>query len=278
VTNELHRGEAFALADAFFAECQVVARFIDENVRLRADERVGSVAHGVVFRVQMLRAIAWLRSLGKLNHPGDFQAVMAAARALFEGAVDVTLMHFDPKNFSPEKMDAWEDSAKLKHAQCIERYLVDTEREPSDDERTVLAYAGREKLRIEKSRMQWWPSHGGKHPPRWTGHDLAADAKAADKLLDKRFEEFYRLRYPEICWSVHGSGAAGIADVLPEHFPFIGGRGYREAANFARIVAEVVSRHMGFWVEDTFSELSAQLKGTAGAVYFSSRARAGRGV
>jgi hypothetical protein len=25
----------------------------------------------------MLRAIAWLRSLGKLNHPGDFQAVTA---------------------------------------------------------------------------------------------------------------------------------------------------------------------------------------------------------
>lgn len=91
MTAQPLQGEAFALADAFFAECQVVARFIDEKVRLQVDQRVGAVPHGVVFQGQMLRAIAWLRSLGKLNHPGDFQAVTAAARALFEGAVDLTL-------------------------------------------------------------------------------------------------------------------------------------------------------------------------------------------
>ncbi len=116
MTAQHHEGEGFALADAFYAECQVVARFIDEKVRVPVDQRVGSVAHGVVFQGQMLRTIAWLRSLGKLNHPGDFQAVTASARALFEGAVDVTLMHFDPANFSPQKMDAWESSAKFKHA------------------------------------------------------------------------------------------------------------------------------------------------------------------
>jgi len=44
------------------------------------------------------------------------------------------------------------------------------------------------------------------------------------------FEEFCRLRYPQICWTVHGSGLAGIANVSPEAFPFIGGRAYREAA------------------------------------------------
>lgn len=59
-------------------------------------------------------------SLGKLNHPGDFQAVTAAARALFEGAVDVTLMHFDAAVNGPEKMDAWEDFAEVvaRHLGC----------------------------------------------------------------------------------------------------------------------------------------------------------------
>ncbi len=275
MTAQHHEGEGFALADAFYAECQVVARFIDEKVRVPVDQRVGSVAHGVVFQGQMLRTIAWLRSLGKLNHPGDFQAVTASARALFEGAVDVTLMHFDPANFSPQKMDAWESSAKFKHAQTVAGYLAEVGRDASDDERTILAYATKEKPRIENLRTQWWPNHDGKHPPRWTGGDLAADAKAADKLQAEGFEEFYRLRYPQICWNVHGSGLAGIANVAPEDFPFIGGRAYREAAKFSRVIAEVVSQHMGCWDEGAFSNLTEQLKVAAGAVYLTARARPG---
>ncbi len=268
------KGEAFALADAFYAACQVVAQFIDDKVRRPMDERVGSVAHGIVFQVQMLRAIAWLRSLGKLNHPGDFQAVTAAARSLFEGAVDVTLMHFDEASFSPEKMDAWEDSAKLKHAQTVAAYFAELGRDPSDEGRTILAYASREKPRIEKLRARWWPNQDGKHPPRWTGRDLAADAKAADRLLAEGFEDFYRLRYPQICWNVHGSGAAGIANISPEHFPFVGGRAYGEAAKFARVVAEVVARRMGCWDEAAFKNLAERLTLAKGAVYFANRGNA----
>ena len=81
----LQDGEAFALAHAFYAECQVVAQFIDDKVRVAVDQHAATVAHGASFQGQTLRAIAWLRSLGKLNHPGDFQAVAASARALFEG-------------------------------------------------------------------------------------------------------------------------------------------------------------------------------------------------
>ena len=268
-----NRREAFALADAFYAECQVVARFIDEKVRRPVDERVASVAHGVIFQGQMLRAIAWLRSLAKLNHPGDFQAVTAAARALFEGAVDVTLMHFDAANFSPEKMDAWEDSAKLKHAQTVATYLADVGREPSDEERTILAYATREKARIEKLRAKWWPSYDGKHPPRWTGCDLAADARSADRLLAEGFEDFYRLRYPQICWNVHGSGMAGIANIAAEHFPFVGGRAYREAGTFATVIATVVSMHMNCWDEAAFRELADQVKLASGMVYMTNQAK-----
>ena len=240
------RGEAFALADAFFAECQVVARFIDEKVRLRVDERVGAVPGGIVFQVQMLRAIAWLRSLAKLNHPGDFQAVTAAARALFEGAVDVTLLHYDPATFPPERMDAWQDSAKLKHAETVARYLAETGRDASGEHREVLAYAKREKARIEALRSRWWPNYNGKHPSRWTGLDLAADAKAADALLDEGFQGFYRLRYPQLCWNVHGSGAAGIANIAPEHFPFIGGMAAPDARGRRRLLqlsSEAVAAH-----------------------------------
>ena len=268
------KGEAFALADAFFAECQVVARFIDENVRAPVDASTGTKAHGIVFQGQLLRAIAWLRSILKLNHPGDFQAITAGARALFEGAVDVTLLHFDPATHNPDMMNAWEDSAKLKHAETVARYLAETGRAGEEGEKAILTYATREKARIENLRVRWWPNYKSKHPDRWTGRDLGRDSKIADDFQAAGFEEFYRLRYPQICWTVHGSGVGGIANVSPEDFPFIGGRAYREGARFAKVIAEVVCLHFGCWNKDAFAVLAEAMKAASGIVYVAGSAQA----
>lgn len=184
--EQLHDGEAFALAHAFYVECQVVARFIDEKVRVPVDERAGSVPLGLAFQRQLVRAVGWLRSLDKLNHPGDFQAVTAGARALFEGAVDVTLMHFDPSNFSPEMMNPWDDSAKFKNAETVVRYLAEAGRQPEDSEKPIVAYATREKGRIENLRPQWWPNHIGKHPARVLGLPEPA-RELADRLVAECF-------------------------------------------------------------------------------------------
>ncbi len=132
----------------------------------------------------------------------------------------------------------------------------------------MVEYATREKARIETLRHQWWPTENGRHPRnRWTGRDLGQDAKEADRFLQKGFEEFYRLRYQQICWTVHGSGAAGIANIAPEHFPFVGGRAYGEAARFATVVAGVVARHLGCWDEAAFRRLAEQVKEARVAVY-----------
>lgn len=203
----------------------------------------------------------------KLTHPGDFQAVTAGARALFEGAVDVTLMHFDGANNGPEKMDAWEQSAKLKHAETAAEYLTSSGRQPDSAEQMMVSYATRERPRIEKLRATYWPNHKGKHPPRWTGRDLSQDAEAADKHLREGFVDFYRLRYPQLCWNVHGSGLTGVANIRAEVIPYIGGQAAAESANFARVVAEVVAKHMGCWNEEAFKKLPEQV-GLARAVAY----------
>jgi hypothetical protein len=265
--------EALALADACYAQCQIVARFIDEKVRTAVDARAQSIPYGVDYQVQLLRAIAWLRSLIKLNDPGDFQAVATAARSLFEGAVDVTLMHFDPTENSPEKMDAWELSAKLKYAEAVTRYVSTMGQPPEEHEKTIMAFVQREQARVEQLRARWWPRKSGAagHPPRWTGRDLGTDSERAEALHPSGFLEFYRLRYPQICWNTHGSGAAGIAGVAPEVFPMIGGMAYREAARFATVVAEVTTKAMGCWNKDEFSALRAEMKRASTLVYASHR-------
>lgn len=184
--------EGIALSHIGYAEAQVVARFIDEKLRAAVDERAPKVLNGIAFQGQLLRTIAWLRSLAKLDDPGnDFQAITSAARSVFESAVDVTLMHFDGSANGPEKMDAWENSAKLKHTQNATEYLAASGRPPTDAERTMMAYATREKDSVEKLRLRWWPNENGRHPRnRWTGRDLGTDAREADKLLPEGFEEF----------------------------------------------------------------------------------------
>jgi hypothetical protein len=251
--------EVLAVIRALQAECDAVAAFIDKHVRAQVDARVAAVPHGIAFQGQLLRGIAWLRSLMKLTHPGDFQGVTAGARALFEGALDVTLMHFDQATNGPEKMDAWENSAKLKHADTAADYLASAGRQPGTAEQMMATFAVRERARIEKLRMAYWPNHKGKHPPRWTGRDLGQDAVAADRHLSEGFEEFYRLRYPQLCWNVHGSGLTGVANIRAELIPYIGGRAAADAAKFARVVAEVVSKHMGCWDEAAFKRLPEQV-------------------
>jgi hypothetical protein len=269
--------EAIALSHIGYAEAQVVARFIDEKLRAAVDERAPKAPHGIQVQGQLLRTIGWLRSLAKLNDPGgDFQATTSAARSVFESAVDVALMHFDGSANGPEKMDAWEDSAKLKHTQNVAEYLSALGRAPSGAEQTMMAYATREKARIEKLRLRWWPNENGRHPRnRWTARDLGTDAREADKLLPEGFEEFYRLRYPQLCWNVHGSGLAGVANIAPEHFAFIGGQAYGETARFATVVAKVAAQHLGCWNEQDFKGLAQQVKEMTVAVYLAHQAQRG---
>jgi len=267
MATPLAPGEPLALVRALYAEAQAVARFIDENVRALVDARVPGIPYGVVFQGQLLRAIAWLRSIAKLDHPADFQAVTAGARTIFEGAVDVTLMHFDPAANGPERMDAWEESAKLKHAQTAADYIAAVGRQPTEAEQHMLTFIKNKKDGIEKLRRTLWPNRKGKHPPRWTGRDLGRDAEEAEKLLVDGFEEFYRLRYPELCWNVHGSGLSGIANIRTEAIPYIGGRAAAEAARFARVVAEVVAKHMGCWDEERFRKLPQQVNEARAVAY-----------
>jgi hypothetical protein len=162
------------------------------------------------------RVTGWLRSIGKLNHPGDFQAIAAGARSLFEITVDLTLLLHD-SSCPFQKLFDWELSARLEHARRVVRAL-DAKDDQVFRERVAIhrCFIQQVEPLVVERRGSWaWK----KHPPRWTGRSLRDDAMRCDSLVESTFVSHYELRFAELCWSTHGSAFAGIRGIPEEMFP-----------------------------------------------------------
>lgn len=246
---------AFAHGDAFFAECNLVNGFIDTSVRPIVERTLDKTSpEHLTYLGALLRVSAWLRSLAKLNHPGDFQAVVSGSRALFEIAVDLALLQFDSATHSHEMILAWEQSAKLKHAEGVERFYRKAGKQVPSDFQEVSNFVARQGPAIQSQRVRLWPHKNGKHPERWTGHDLRHDASQADKaapygfvsgLNANSFEEFYTKRFAHLCWNTHGSGLAGVRFVPEDDFPAVSALGFAESAQLAFLCADLLLRLFG---------------------------------
>jgi hypothetical protein len=239
----------------------VVADFIDREIRHRVEAGAASSPPTAVAVGLLLRAIGWLRTAAKLNEPGDFQAVAAGARAMFETALDLALLHFDKQRYPVEKMIAWQQSAKLHDALAVARYVANRPAAQKGTE-VIVDFAQRNGAAIEVERAKHWPPKPGKkthHPQRWTGRNLDQDALEADKLADRGFTDFYEHRYRRICWNVHGSGLAGVAGLDKDTFPALTVFAFDSIGHFALVTAEMALRLVGGWdaeAEIAFGECS----------------------
>lgn len=252
------QSEAMAVSGALFAECRVVSDFVKSYVRARVPEPTTlSEADQVIFR-QLLRIDAWLRTLAKLNSPADFQAVSTGCRALLETAVDIVLLSKNKSDFV--KLLAWEQSAKLKHAQAVETFCLKTKTDFSKTNPEMAQFLVDFRQVVDANRQGYGWKKNGKvgHPDRWTAQGLGADCIVADQTQKLfAFEEFYESRYRELCWNVHGSGLIG--PVGSEAFPFVAGQAFRECAQLGQVAGEIVLRSLGRWdqeAEKAFSKLA----------------------
>ena len=248
--TEPKKSEAFALGDAQFAACQRVESFLGTSVRPILERAGPPGPEHDTYNGAIIRVHAWLRSLAKLNHPGDFQPVLAACRAIFEVAVDLTLLNREP-TLTCARLLAWEDSAKLHSAQRLKRFLDSQSKvTPAAGAQSIIAYL-QQQPRVLSLRSQHW-GHD-KHPPRWTGRDLGHDADHADRLKFSGFAEYYNAHYPKICWNVHGSGLAGVRGISEANFPGLTMFGFAASATFALIAAREALALVGRW--DSVSEV-----------------------
>ncbi|HYQ02747.1 MAG TPA: hypothetical protein VER96_28945 [Polyangiaceae bacterium] len=267
--TESKKSEAFALGDAQFAVCQRVEDFLGTSVRpiLQRAEPPGpelDTYHGAIIRVH-----GWLRSVAKLNHPGDFQPVLAASRAIFEVAIDLSLLNRDPTQ-TCAKLLAWEDSAKLHSAERLKSFCdAHPNQGPPAGTQAILAFLAQRPRVLALRSLHW--SHQS-HPPRWTGRNLGQDADSADRLSPSGFAEYYNARYPQICWNVHGSGLAGVRGISEENFPGLTMFGFAESANFALIAAREALALVGKWdpvSQVRFEHLEKELSAIRVAVWTS---------
>lgn len=254
-------------------DCHGAFDFISEHVRPAVTTEVRKPrCQAKPMLGVLLRLLGLLRSALKLNEPGDFQSHSAIARAIFEIAVDACLLYLDADK-TLEMYEAWEMSAKLKAAKTIEEYraaqpLSSVKRSPQAE------FIAKNEATIIQDRKRLWPgsnstkpkqpkgekSTKAKHPNRWTGRDLAADAMKAHKLRPELgFEEFYRSRYAMLNWHIHGSGLAGIKNMPAHEFPTIAGFALKDCADFAFVAIRLIVEALGLFdaaMEEEFEDVA----------------------
>ena len=261
-----------AVAEAFYNESRLVSKFLDERVRTRLSGQSVQELPQATTHALFLRAVIWLKTLGRLNEPEDFQSVVACSRGLFELAIDLTLMVYRPKDRTAARMAAWEESAELQHAEKITKYYRSRSLPVPDLYDAQTDYIKKMSAKVNADRLAYGWLQKGKpgHPQRWTNQTTIQDAQDADKVHPSGFEEFYCTRFAQLCWGTHGSSLALMRHVPRNMVPGLGANAMRECNQFAIACAELALRHASLWDALTDSEFKAfrdeRVKLTAGVL------------
>jgi hypothetical protein len=255
--NTQHPAYGLFLAYGAVVKCtRVIVERAYQLAATEAEKRPGDESD--VFLGSLIRVLFWLKTLSRLDEPSDYQAAGASTRACLEVAIDLVLLRHDSTN-DFAKMVAWEKSAKVHVAKKLVDYLAETGKpvpprlvDKEKHYRTQLA-------NVTALRRRYWPNKKdptkARHPSRWTGRELAEDAKVADvHYSGGDFYEFCNITYPELHWYVHGSALLGQKGVRADMVPFIAAQMFEWTSRFAIVASDLVMQHFGCWNASTVAE------------------------
>ena len=155
--------------------------------------------------------------------------------------VDLALVLSDPSDALAEQMEAWELSAKYKHASLAAEYaaknpamgIMSLSRLKALDE---FVRDPARSAKVSADRAKYWC---GTHPrTTWTGKDLGQNCKAADAVYPSALEDFrgeitfesrYETEYRQLCWSTHGSTGIGVRGLEADTFHVLSAQAYHHA-------------------------------------------------
>lgn len=197
----------------FFSSLTSLNNFDKLEIRNVIRGLLNQTQREMCFTANYYRAFANVESILTLNHVKHVQAIASASRALFEIAVDVSLI--DQISQGPEKMIALIDVEKMRSAQAIIDFKASNPT-AQVDATTFQEFIRLDGARISALRDSLWPNR-----PDVQHWSLLKMQKRVEKL-GQPFNELYAVEYPRLSWYIH-SGLTGFANLPKESFELIAG-------------------------------------------------------
>jgi uncharacterized protein DUF5677 len=149
------------------------------------------------------RTLGNVETMLRMDKAKDFQAIAMLARALFELAVEISLLRKVPDGWG--KMLVYADYQKLRTANKI---IAFKKNNPGADINTTAydIFVARNSARVAGFLESMWP--GDKNTRHWTGLNLEGRAIS----LGSPFDQIYAVDYSRLSWYVH-PGLAGVMNV-----------------------------------------------------------------
>lgn len=150
----------------------------------------------------------------------SFQTLASIERALFESAIDLTLLTRGPAtNF--DKIRAWDRLKLIKYAEStvddVQEFNIDLN-QPINSALKFLVDQVSDTQKTQSEKKALLANWNGKTPKTWTGENsLEKNTKDANSLKNYGFDRAHT-RYKMLCLDTHGSGTAGLGTTNPTFF------------------------------------------------------------
>lgn len=245
----LDKTDSWSAADGMYAGVDFILNYIQQRVTPSLEMLVGRKTGREQYMIGLFHlAHAWMKTLKKLNHPGDIQALMTCARGMVEITVDLTHLYRDRSRNTVRKMLQYDRLQKFKQAKAlVEYYHAQTPvRSVPDQHAEVETWLNKNREKADRKKRQLWP--GNRNIQRWSGNNLLQDIQQADRLLEHAIkeemgvslEEFYETEYRKLHWYVHGSGLSGFWNLPAETFNLACSFAFWWSCNLAMICIQII--------------------------------------
>lgn len=164
-------------------------------------------------------------ALAKLDSPDHFQAVLNAARSVYELTLDLRILEMHG-NDEPVLIEKFLALATVARYDAAKKLVEEVDRLPAGSDKPDVEARGRDVDDSEKKELyrhlldKYW---NGKMPQHWTGLSIPDRIR---KYLGTENLVSYRDWYAGLCWHVH-SGSAGIAGLEMDALLFESCYGHR---------------------------------------------------
>ena len=191
------------------------------------------------------RLAAYLATVYWLDSPIHFQSIAAAARSVFELALDLAVIHVDATTESISRLNAFTRVERYRVAKRVVDFYANRPVPPDFNitaQRRVCADAA-ETAAVEGLISQYWGrSQNGdlNWPTHWSRF---RDARSRACHVGADWEERYVCYYSILSWHIH-SGVVGVAGLAQELFDVFVADAHRLARDSAIGAYDIVGREL----------------------------------